>query len=215
MFRLAPLLFIAFGLISCSSKPSTHYKQLKSVPLTSVGLVMQFPASFREFSLDEEIGYWAASGLPNDEVDKKIAYLETLKLSPNATQYLADSMNITNDVRIIQSPVAIKVGKYTSKESFLALNEMIQEQSQLLDIRYEALENNYFSLANGNDVMKIRYKATETRVKNAGLAPLDFDEDALVYYTTFYVVTAKKTVIIVVNHESEDFEYFIRTIRFF
>jgi hypothetical protein len=62
--------------------------------------------------------------------------------------------------------------------------------------------------------MKIRYKATESRIKIAGLSPFSFSDDTLVYFTTFYIVSGQKTVIAVVNHESEDFEYFIRTIRF-
>lgn len=214
MVRPASLLIVALALSACPSKPKTFYKDPKVVSLNSVDIVMQLPSSFQEYSLTEEIDYWTTSGLPDDVVDKKIAYLESLMLSSDASQFLADSMNLINNLRIMELPVPIKVGKYTSSKGFLILDEMIQAQAAALGIKYEALENDYFSLANGNDVMKIRYKATESRINTASLAPFSFDEGTIVYYTTFYLVTGKKTLSIAVNHEFEDFEYFIRTIRF-
>jgi hypothetical protein len=179
--------------------------------MEAVGLAMNLPTSYKELSIEEEIAYWQDSGVDEEIVDAKIDYLESLAGLPFQSQYFIDTANLANDIRITRSAL-IKVGKYFSKEGFLVVNEAVQKQGQFLGITYDVLDNTYFSLENGNDVIQIRYRATQRYTRTAGF--FQSSDETNVFYTTFYVVSGKRTVMMAVNHESEDFEYFIRSVRF-
>lgn len=172
---------------------------------------MNLPMSFRELSNEEEMEAWLNSSAPDEEIDARVQYLQNLASMPFVYHYLEDTVTGFNNIRILEAGY-IKVGKYTSQKGFLIVNEMIQEDGKLLGITYEVLDNTYFTLENGNDVMQIRYKATRKFVRTAGFFQ-GFD-DVQTYYSTLYVVSHGRSVMILVNHETEDFEYFVRSVKF-
>jgi hypothetical protein len=205
-------LLYAGMLISCSDIPTTLHTDVRSITLDDVGLAINMPGSFKGYTAIEEIFLWENSSEPKEVVERRIAYLKMLVAESGHSRYFVDTTNNLNDIRIREVPF-MKIGKFLSREGFLVVDAKLQEQGVALGIKYEVLENTYFTLANGNDVMQIRYKATQKYTHNAGFVDV-FGENERSFFTTFYVVTGPRTAMISVNHESEDFEYFVRSIRF-
>lgn len=207
--------FFLLGIVllcSCKSKPKTGYHDLKTVNVDALHVTLALPANFREYSIEDEMEELENSDYPDEIKEMRRNYLENLLLNEHPNRLFADSIYKENNIRISESAFYFKVGKYMSREAFLRMDKQMQQMGDLLSVKYEALENTYFTLANGNDIMKIRYRAKQVKVNRAGFLPVDEGE---VSYSTFYVITGgNRTLFAVVNHESEDFEYFIRTIKF-
>lgn len=205
-------LFLAACLAACSGLPTTNHKDVKSRTLEDLGLAMNMPLSFKGLSIEEEIEFWYLSDQSEEFIAGRVKYLEQMLELAQNTQYFIDTTNIINEVRITEAPW-VKIGKYTSREAFLQVDEIMHKQGSAMNTDYQVLENTYFTLENGNDVLQIRYKATRRNTRSASLID-GLGDDGQVYFTTFYVVTGLRTVMIAVNHETEDFEYFVRSIRF-
>jgi hypothetical protein len=206
------LLGLVVFVSACKSKPNTRYHDLKAVKLAALKVNLTLPSNFREYSIEDEMEELENSDYTDEIKEMRREYLEGLSVSKRPTRFLTDSIYKENNIRITESSLYFKVGKYMSREAFLHLDKQMQQMGDLLSVKYEALENTYFTLANGNDIMKMRYRAKQVRINRAGFLPVDDEE---ISYSTFYVITGGgRTLFAVVNHESEDFEYFIRTIKF-
>lgn len=205
------ILLVALIAVSCSSTPTTRYQHLRKVTLDSIGATMALPALYQEYSLDDELEYWDNSNLPDELKEKKINYLLSLGTEDVASHFLADSLDWTNNIRITENRFPVKIGKYEQQHGFLIMDSFVQQEADLLGVKMTALENTYFSLANGNDVMKVRYKVVSQNINTASFIG---SPEEYVYFVTFYMVNGKRNVIVVATNQTEDFEYFVRTMTF-
>lgn len=201
--------------LSCSG-PNTSYKNLNLYTLDKLGISLKLPASFQEMTLDDEVIAREQSDDPEELIVQKLKFLDWLRDNEEngfPTQYFVDSLSLINDIRFMAVPGRLKIGQYMSRELFLYLDGKMQEQGKALSMYFQPLENVYFHLENGVDVMKIRYRAYPLHINQASIVSTTGSENPESRFATFYLVqTTARSFTIMVNHMSEDFEYFIRTI---
>lgn len=215
MIRQGFLISTLLVLTTCTNTPSTRYTELVAREVPDLGISITLPASFIERSIEEEYIQLESSNEPEERIVARLKYLDRILANEEAgfpSRYFLDSLQEQNDLRISLSRVHFSINKYMSSELFLYIDQLLQEQAKELNMKFEPIENTFFTLANGSQVMKVRYRSSSLSINSASIVSTSSSPPTR-YTTSYFLNTDLGSFFILCNHESEDFEYFVRTIR--
>jgi len=182
--------------VCCKKKLKTDFKDLRNREFA--GMVIPLPGIYVESDIDQLIESWQDAEGPEAAVEARIKKLESLRSREGQFVIFADTTDISNTVLIFTGPY-IKIGKWTSEQLFKALEKRLRTEAMDLGVEFRAIDNTYYSLQNGNDVLKIKFEWNNNSVKT---------------YGTEYIITMKGlTFGIEVSNNVDDFESLVRRIN--
>lgn len=190
------LLLSLIILVSCSNNESKKFQDLKNHRFSD--LTFNLPGVFVETSIDELIESWSNTDSPQEVVNSKIEYYEFLRPREQWISLYVDSTNLNSTVMVFVGPY-IKINKWTSQQMFQMLEKRLRSEADELGVEFKPIENNFYPLNNGNDLLKIKFEWNSTTEQTFG--------------TQYLLNTNESTYGFIVMNDYDDFEAIIRSGR--
>jgi hypothetical protein len=197
--RMTVYMAVAFvvSLSACKKELKEDYANLKNFEFS--GLVIPLPGSFVQTHIDSLIERWQQLDARADVIVMNVKYFESLRSRGDSFAIFADTTDINNTVLIFTGPY-IKMSKWASEELYLILDKRLRAEAKALDVGFTPIENSYYSLNNGNDILKIKF---------------EWNNNSITSYGTQYILNTRgSTFGIVVKNYDYDFENLVRRAKF-
>jgi hypothetical protein len=110
-----------------------------------------------------------------------------------------DTTEISNTVFIFTGPY-IKISKWTSEQLFKMLDKTLRKEANDIGMDFKPVENSYYTLKNGNDILKVKFEGSNESMKKL---------------VTQYLLNIRgSTFGIIVTDDEDDFEAIVRKAKF-
>jgi hypothetical protein len=189
--------FLVGLLAGCTKELKIDYKDLRNAEFT--GLTFQLPGIFVETDLDGLAEAWSLSKASKNVIDKQLQRIESLRPREGTFAVYVDTTEISNTVFIFTGPY-IKISKWTSEQLFKMLDKTLRKEANDIGMDFKPVENSYYTLKNGNDILKVKFEGSNESMKKL---------------VTQYLLNIRgSTFGIIVTDDEDDFEAIVRKAKF-
>ncbi|HZY81243.1 MAG TPA: hypothetical protein VFE50_17085 [Cyclobacteriaceae bacterium] len=147
----------------------------------------------------------ACSSQSNTEIkDPRLIKVDGVSLQlpgvfTEADGFYQDVTNPSNTISISGFPF-VKISNWTKEQLFLTLEEQLRANTRTSGFTYKAISNQWYSLTNGNEMLKVKFEVTSDNVQR--------------YATQYLVSSDSRSFMISVIHHRLDLEGVARSVTF-
>ncbi|MEI9921252.1 MAG: hypothetical protein WDO14_21080 [Bacteroidota bacterium] len=193
------LIFLVF-VSACNSPSKKNLTKQPTDPriFRAGGVILRMSGVFVESGILDVEELWGKSGLPQELIYKKISELQAWQAFEGPSFIFRDTTNIRNTFFFTEASY-LDVEEGNEEKLFTEFESVMTENSKKIGATCKLVENDFFSLSNGDKVYKMLYEVNYTNEKE--------------YSTTYYITSKMRVVMVIVNNTSDDGEAIVRSMN--
>jgi hypothetical protein len=198
MHRSLLILLIIVGACNPASKKSVSKTIDNPQVFRAGGVTLRLPGTFIQSSFLDVAELWGKSGKPEELIFRKINEIQSLQAFDGPSFIFRDTTDVRNTFFFTEASY-LDVEEGNEEKMFSDFQSVMIENCKKAGATCHLLENDFFSLSNGDEVFKMSYEVAYPSDKE--------------YSTTYFIATETRIVMVVVHNTSDDGEASVRSMN--
>jgi hypothetical protein len=189
---------VCFSACDHDSKKSVTKKLDNPRRFAEGGVLMLMSGVFVRSTFSELADLWIRSGVPGESISKRTNDLQRQQTFEGPTFIFRDTTDVRNIFYFTEAPY-LDAQEGMEEKMFSDFESVMTENCKKIGATCRSVENDFFSLSNGDKVFKMSYEVNYSADKE--------------YSTTYFVASKTRIVMVVVHNISDDGEATVRTMN--